>query len=262
MSTIFIKVHNWADFTRGDIKSPNWIKLPVAIFESSDFFDYSPTDKMAFIYTVCQCAKNGDGVAKINLNHAFVTAGLKIEDFDRLFNSNKNLEQIQQEPVSVRTRTCADKSVLRIEENRIDKIRKEEKREECIFVEQTNNTTPLCEEVRIVKNKQTPPTPPRSKGAVLAPETVQEIFALFDEVSWKKILEDYSDEFLETEAQKMIDWSHANGKKKISWKAAFRNWIKNNEDRLDSKSRSYRLAKKLEKLSGHKGVPAAHLEDM
>jgi hypothetical protein len=92
-SQLKIEIQNWDKFNpRNDLKHPSWFRLNNNLFEDPDFFDFSPSEILCWIYILGLASKKQSGNVSINIAHAERIGRL---DFAVLVAAVKKLENIQ-----------------------------------------------------------------------------------------------------------------------------------------------------------------------
>lgn len=128
-----IEIVNWDKFNgRKDVKSPTWFKFSHSFFEDHDFYDFTTDELLVWVYFLCLASRKSTSRITINLSHAIRVGRIAKEC---LTTGIEKLIKIGCIKMS-RTRTLRGRyayvtdACAREEENRLDKIRREEIREE------------------------------------------------------------------------------------------------------------------------------------
>jgi hypothetical protein len=66
-----LEIIKWEKYNpRKDIKASNWFRLQNSLFEDPNFFDFSHSELLFFIYLLSMCSKKQCGAVRLNLRHA------------------------------------------------------------------------------------------------------------------------------------------------------------------------------------------------
>jgi hypothetical protein len=128
---MFITVLGWDKINpRKDVDNPSWFKFKHKFFEDPEFYDFSPEERLVWLYFLCMASfKNDHGIFYLSIHHANHTAKLSEEVLYSAIKKLQTLKLISKRASRPRdvdgTYTCA----------RLDKIREEKKREEEIRVD-------------------------------------------------------------------------------------------------------------------------------
>lgn len=228
-----ITINNWNKYNpRKDLKHPSWLRLQNNFFESVNFYDFSPHEKLAFIYLLCYASKNIDepGVVDVNFSHALKVGNLKKSDLE---NAIKKLEllQIVTTPVQDPNRSVRDpnRSVRDLCTTRRDETRRDET--------ERDGTQVVMAVSNDAKSKE--------KGAV---EEFQQFSDILFGVTFKLQkfwLENYEKDSLASELVKIKNWTIANS---TTWKSYthhdrfFAKWL--NKSNLSKKITQEKLWRK------------------
>lgn len=76
--TVQIKILNWEKFnTRKDVTNPRWFRLEHNLFEHWQFYDFTHSEIIAWVYMLCEASKrNEGGTVTVNMEHAHRIARL------------------------------------------------------------------------------------------------------------------------------------------------------------------------------------------
>jgi hypothetical protein len=77
-----IEIRNWDAFNaRKDVKAPSWFRLSHNLFEDHEFFDFSHTEIVAWIYILSLASKKSSAVITVNQPHLERVGRIKWKDF-------------------------------------------------------------------------------------------------------------------------------------------------------------------------------------
>jgi hypothetical protein len=111
MARINIEIKNWDRFNgRKDIKQASWFRLNNSIFEDADFFDFSHSELMFWIYLLSLASKKQSGQILLNTEHAY-----RIGRFDE-----RTLKESIEKLVRLDCITCSDKIEVETRARNVD----------------------------------------------------------------------------------------------------------------------------------------------
>lgn len=88
-----IEIKNWRTYNpRGDVKKPSWFRLSHDLFEDPDFYDFTPSELLAWIYLLCYASKKNSGEIFVSVAHLERVGRIKEKDFR---GAVKKLEALQ-----------------------------------------------------------------------------------------------------------------------------------------------------------------------
>lgn len=77
-----ITVKNWREFNpRADVKKPSWFRLSHDLFEDPDFYDFTPSEMLAWIYILCHASKKNSDTITVSILHLERVGRIKEKDF-------------------------------------------------------------------------------------------------------------------------------------------------------------------------------------
>lgn len=119
---IRVRVLNWAKHKgRKDVNHARWFALSNRLLEDPDFFDFSASEILAWIYILSQCSQKGSDTVDINFSHADRVCRIKKSE---MISAISKLQGKQLVPVDVTPtlRACdaADTSACATEQNRTE----------------------------------------------------------------------------------------------------------------------------------------------
>lgn len=77
-----IHIPNWREFNpRSDVKKPSWFRLSHDLFENPDFYDFSPSELVSWIYLLCHASKKNSDTITVNILHLEKVGRIKEKDF-------------------------------------------------------------------------------------------------------------------------------------------------------------------------------------
>jgi hypothetical protein len=129
---MFITILGWDKINaRTDVDNPSWFKFKHKFFEDTDFYEFTPTEKLCWVYFLCEASKKNDhGKLRLSLPHANNVGGIDSETVHRTI---KKLQKLQ----IVETRTLRGRYAGGTSAGaRLEERREEEKRKEKIRVEE------------------------------------------------------------------------------------------------------------------------------
>lgn len=88
-----IEIINWAKYNqRKDVKAPSWFRMDHGIFENPEFYDFSHTDIVAWLYLLCVASRKSAAIIEVNFTHAERIGRLKRKELEVAL---EKLERIQ-----------------------------------------------------------------------------------------------------------------------------------------------------------------------
>lgn len=89
---IIVTIKRFKEFNyRPDVKASTWFRFEHKFFSDSQFFDFSLSERCAWIYILCEASQNNKATVTINIAHLEKIGGIKLKDFDSaLFKLQRN----------------------------------------------------------------------------------------------------------------------------------------------------------------------------
>lgn len=77
-----ITIRNWREFNpRKDVTHSSWFRLNHNFFEDPDFYDFTPSELLAWIYILCVASKKNTDTVRVNILHLERVGRIKEKDF-------------------------------------------------------------------------------------------------------------------------------------------------------------------------------------
>lgn len=96
MDFIEVEIINWSKHNpRSTIKAPRWFALSNAIFEDPDFYDFTHSEVVAWIYILCQASRKNSSVVRLNFKHAAKIASITKNCLESTLSKLQKLECIR-----------------------------------------------------------------------------------------------------------------------------------------------------------------------
>lgn len=90
---ITLSIPNWEKFNpRKDVKNPSWFRLEHSFFENTDFYHFTHSEMLVWIYILSLASKKNSPTVRINCLHAEQVARLKKKD---IISALQKLKEIQ-----------------------------------------------------------------------------------------------------------------------------------------------------------------------
>lgn len=90
---MIVRVKNWRSFNpRADVKKPSWFRLSHDLFEDPDFYDFTQSELMSWVYLLCQASKKNSESVRVNIVHVERIGRIKEKDF---LSAIRKLESLQ-----------------------------------------------------------------------------------------------------------------------------------------------------------------------
>lgn len=121
----------WAKINaRKDVENPSWFKFKHKFFSDTEFYDFSDSEKVCWLYMLCEASKkNDDGNFVLNVTHAQNVANISAETIRSTLKKLEHL-RIVTFSASRRRHVGVTSAGVRQEKSREEKIREEERRGE------------------------------------------------------------------------------------------------------------------------------------
>lgn len=74
------------------MKRSSWFRLSHDLFEDPDFYDFSPSELLAWIYLLCQASRKNCDAVRVNISHLERVGRIKEKDY---LTAIRKLEQLQ-----------------------------------------------------------------------------------------------------------------------------------------------------------------------
>jgi hypothetical protein len=99
MDFIIIKIKNWDLYNqRSDVKKSSWFRFEHSFFDSSQFFGWSPLDRLIWIYILCEASKQttrDQKLVRIHVPHATAATTAAKKDLHRVIQNLKELQIVE-----------------------------------------------------------------------------------------------------------------------------------------------------------------------
>lgn len=67
---MIIEILNWQKYNpRNDIKHPSWFRMEHSFFDNAEFYEFSPEQKLVWIYLLCQASKKSQPTVHLVMDH-------------------------------------------------------------------------------------------------------------------------------------------------------------------------------------------------
>jgi hypothetical protein len=88
-----ITILKWEEYNyRKDIKTPRWFRFEHSFFENHEFYDFTHTEMVCWVYLLCLASKKNSATILVNKSHVEHIGKIKFKDFEKAI---QKLEQIQ-----------------------------------------------------------------------------------------------------------------------------------------------------------------------
>ena len=223
---VIIRIKNWKRYKgREDVKLNSWFRCSNRLLEDPDFFDFTHSELMVWIYILSQSSQKNSAEIKVNFNHAFRVCRLEKSVVVSAIEKLKDNQLFTIVTLRVRdvhdTRTCATLQDRTIQDSTIQ------------IHTVPNSSESDSPELKLIADSHEPLRPkskPRFKFS--SPDDLRQRIAKYVLVSWDSL---YSSEYIHREFSKMILWLNANPKKNnksmTGWTTFISGWLERGWER-------------------------------
>lgn len=113
-----VTVLSWDTYNpRKDLKATSWFRLQNSLFEDPNFYDFSHSELLVWIYLLMQCSKKQAGTIRLNLAHAERVGRLRKQDIASALEKLELLQCVHTDVTSTSRERHADVTLRTNETN-------------------------------------------------------------------------------------------------------------------------------------------------
>jgi hypothetical protein len=119
---IKVTIRNWESYNlRKDVKSCSWFRMSHNLFEDSDFFEFTHTERCVWLYLLCQASQKNSNQVIINPLHLVRIGQFKMSEFSQALIKLESIQCITVNgTASSRERTATDRQTDRQTDTHFD----------------------------------------------------------------------------------------------------------------------------------------------